>query len=433
MVVVIKNGRVIDPASGVDAVLDVLVADGKIQKVGNSIEACAGAREIDARNCVVTPGLIDMHTHLREPGHEYKETIKTGAEAAAAGGVTSVACMANTCPVNDSASVTNYIVDKARREACVHVFPVGAVTLGLRGEHLTEIGDLKEAGCVAVSDDGTTIANARLMRLGLEYARNFDMPLIAHCQDPHLSDTGAMHEGAISTLLGLPGIPAAAEDIIVARDVALADWSGCPVHIAHVSTAGSVRIIREAKARGVAVTAETAPHYFCLTHAAVAGFDTSTKMFPPLRTEDDVRAVREGLNDGTIDAIASDHAPHSSLEKNVEFDRAAFGIVGLETLLPLSLSLVHDGTLTLPQLVDKLTAAPARILRLAKGTLREGTEADITIIDVSSEWTVDRNTFISKSRNTPFHGWSVRGRSLYTLVNGRVVFAARGAGESGRM
>jgi dihydroorotase len=424
MQLVIRHGRVIDPASGVDAVLDVLVEDGIIRRIAPDIATDVGAREIDAAACVVAPGMIDMHVHLREPGHEYKETIKTGAQAAAAGGITAVACMANTCPVNDNASVTNYIVERARRDACVHVFPVGAVTLGLQGEHLTEIGDLKQAGCVAVSDDGKTIPSARMMRLGLEYARNFDLPLIAHCQDPQLADGGAMHEGSVSTLLGLPGIPSAAEDVIVARDIALAEWSGCPVHIAHVSTAGAVRIIREAKARGVAVTAETAPHYFCLTHAAVAGFDTSTKMYPPLRTAEDVRAVRDGLRDGTIDAIASDHAPHSSLEKNVEFDRAAFGIVGLETLLPLSLSLVHEGVLTLAQLVDKLTSAPARILRLAKGALREGADADITVFDISHAWTVDRNAFKSKSRNTPFHGWSVRGRCRYTLVQGQVVFAA---------
>jgi len=425
MALLIKNGRVIDPASGSDDNLDILVENGKIKEIGTAIDL-SGVRvteEIDAAKRIVTPGLIDMHTHLREPGYEYKETIKTGSLAAAWGGFTTVVCMANTNPVNDTASVTRFIVEKARSEACVHVLPVGAMTVGLQGELLTEVGELKEAGAVAVSDDGMGIKNAGIMRRALEYAQSFDMPVICHCEDRDLSLDGVMHEGMSSTFLGMRGIPPLAEEIMVARDIALAEWIGHRVHIAHVSTAGSVRIIREAKARGASVTAETAPHYFTLTDEAVSSFDTSAKVNPPLRSARDVEAVKQGLRDGTIDAIACDHAPHSSLEKNVEFDRAAFGMVGLETSLPLTLGLVHDRVLTLAQALEKLTVNPARILNLDKGRLAPGADADITIIDPETVYTVDKNRFQSKSKNSPFHGMQLKGRAAYTIVSGAVVCA----------
>lgn len=425
MTLIIKNGRVIDPASGTDAVLDVRVEDGKIAEIGKDLRGGDSAEQIDAEGLVVVPGLIDIHTHLREPGYEYKETIQTGAAAAAAGGFTTIVCMANTCPVNDNASVTRYILNKAKNEACVNVLPVGAITKGLKGETLAEIGELKEAGVVALSDDGMTVANSEVMRRGFEYARSFSLPVICHCEDTSLSGDGVMNEGAVSTALGLKEIPPAAEDIMVARDIILSEWTGHPVHIAHVSTVGSIRIIREAKARGVRVTAETAPHFFSLTDKSVESFDTSLKVKPPLGSDQDVLAVKAGLKDGTLDVIASDHAPHSTVEKDVEFDRAAFGMIGLETTLPLSLALVAEKVLTLPQLIEKLTLNPARVLNLNKGTLQKGAEADMTIIDPEAAVVVDKNSFKSKSRNTPFHGYRLKGRAVYTIVAGRVVFSCQ--------
>lgn len=424
MALLIKNGRVIDPASGIDDYLDILIEDDKIKDIKKGItRSKVKIKEvIDAENLIVVPGLIDMHTHLREPGHEYKETIRTGSLAAASGGFTTIVCMANTNPVNDNASVTNFIIDRAEKEACVNVLPVGAITKDLMGESLAEIGELKEAGAVALSDDGMTIKNAEVMRRGLEYARSFSVPVICHCEDSDLSEGGVMNEGVTSTYLGMRGVPPAAEEIIIEREIALSEWTGHPVHIAHVSTAGSVRIIRDAKARGLKVTAETAPHYFSLTEEAVASFDTSTKVNPPLRSGKDVEAIKEGLRDGTIDVIASDHAPHSSLEKDLEFDNAAFGMVGLETSLPLTLSLVFNNVLTLPQAVEKYTINPARILNIDKGYLSAGADADITVIDLESEFTVDRDSFKSRSRNSPFHGWRLKGRAVYTVVSGKVVF-----------
>jgi len=425
MTLLIKNGRVIDPSSGTDAVLDVRVENGKIAEIGERLKTGGSTEKIDAENLVVVPGLIDIHTHLRDPGYEYKETIETGAAAGAAGGFTTIVCMANTQPVNDNASVTRYILNKAKNEACINVFPVGAVTKGLKGETLAEIGELKEAGVVALSDDGMTVRNSDVMRRGFEYARSFALPVICHCEDVSLSGDGVMNEGPVSTALGLKEIPPAAEDIMVARDILLAEWTGRPVHIAHVSTVGSVRIIREAKARGVRVTAETAPHFFTLTDKAVESFDTSLKVKPPLGSDQDVQAVKEGLKDGTLDVIASDHAPHSTVEKNVEFDRAAFGMIGLETSLSLSLALVAENVLTLPQLIEKFTVHPAGVLNLDKGTLQEGADADITIIDPAAEVVVDKNSFKSKSRNTPFHGYRLKGRAVYTIVAGRVVFSCQ--------
>ncbi len=430
MALLIKNGRVLDPASGLDEIIDILVDGGRIRAIARGLKPAAGSGAedvsvLDAAGLVVLPGLIDMHTHLREPGHEYKETIQTGSRAAAAGGFTSLVCMANTSPPNDTASVTEFILEKARKEACVNIYPVGALTRGLKGEELTEIGDLRGAGVVALSDDGHTVKNAAIMRRGLEYARNFSLPVICHCEESDLAGSGVMHEGVTSALLGLRGIPPVAEEIIVARDIALSEWTRHPVHIAHVSTAGSVQIIRAAKARGVKISAETAPHYFTLTEEAVRTFDTNTKINPPLRSEKDVQAIQEGLRDGTIDVIASDHAPHSSLEKDVEYDTAAFGIIGLETSLALTLRLVSQQVMSLSQAVKKMTANPAAILSLDKGRLCEGADADITIVDMDQEYTVDVSAFKSKSRNSPFHGWRLKGRVLYTMVSGTMVFQAK--------
>jgi len=421
---VIANGRVIDPARAVDDDLDILIDQGKIveltRRKGTETREQV-SQSIDAQGMIVVPGLIDMHVHLREPGHEYKETIKTGCQAAAWGGFTSIACMPNTTPINDTQAVTDYILDKARGEGCVNVFPIGAITKGLQGESLAEMGELKNAGVVAVSDDGKTVSNSELMRRGMEYAKNFDLLVICHCEDSLLVAHGVMNEGYTATRLGLKGIPSAAEEIVVARDILLAELTGCRIHIAHVSTAGSVRIIREAKSRGVKVTAETAPHYFSLSEEALESFNTNLKVNPPLRSVRDVGAIKEGLKDGTLDVIATDHAPHSSLEKEVEFDYASTGVVGLETALSLSLRLIQERLFTVTELVRKLTAHPAKILNITKGTLAPGADADITIIDLSARKKVDVNQFKSKSRNSPFHGWELEGEARYVVVKGRVI------------
>jgi len=422
MPLLIQNGRVLDPASGTDARLDILIDNGKIVELREQLAPAGSMQVIDAEGLLVAPGLIDMHTHLREPGQEYKETIHTGARAAAAGGFTSIACMPNTSPVNDNASVTNFIVNKARTEACINVYPVGALTRDLKGESLAEYGDMKEAGIVALSDDGKAVKSAEVMRRCIEYAKTFSLPVLCHCEDADLAARGMMHEGIVSTRLGMRGIAPAAEELIVAREIALAEWVGHPVHIAHVSTSGSVRIIREAKARGIAVTAETAPHYFTLTDEAVASFDTATKVNPPLRTQQDMEAIRQGLRDGTLDVIASDHAPHSSLEKDVEFDNAAFGMIGLETSLPLTLSLVAEGVLTLMQALEKYTICPARILQLPKGRIQSGLDADITIIDPGAEYVFDKDRLCSKSSNSPFLGRRFKGCAAYTIVAGSIVY-----------
>jgi dihydroorotase len=425
----IKGGLVVDPSTHLEDPLDLLVERGKIAALeppGSIPEE--GRRVIAATGLVVAPGLIDMHVHLREPGEEYKETICTGTRAAVQGGFTAVACMPNTKPVNDTAAVTRLILDQAKVAGNARVYPVGAVSLGSKGEALSEYGDLKAAGVVALSDDGHPVSNSMLMRRALEYAKTFDLPIISHCEDLQLSADGAMHEGKVSLQLGLKGVPGAAEEVMVYRDLTLAALTGARLHIAHVSTAGSVAIIRLAKAMGLAVSAETAPHYFSLTDAAVLGYNTHAKVNPPLRTEMDVRSIKEALRDGTLDAVASDHAPHSSLEKELEFNAAAFGLIGLETSLGLTLKLVHDGTLNLIQAIERLSTGPARVLGVAGGTLEVGVPADITIIDLNRDWTVDAGTFASKSRNCPFDGWTLKGKAVMTIVGGKVVWEEEGRG-----
>lgn len=419
MNILIKNGRVIDHANDIDEKLDILVSEDKIAKSGKpgSIPT-NNAQVVDAANRLVVPGLIDMHVHLREPGFEYKETIATGTAAAKSGGFTSVCCMPNTNPVNDNRSITEFILSQAR-DASARVYPIGAITKGSKGEELAEMGELHQAGCVAVSDDGKPLMNAALMRRAMEYSKIFDTLIISHCEDSTLSDKGVMHEGSISTELGLRGIPRSAEDIMTARDISLAELTGCRLHIAHVSTAGSVNLVREAKKRGVKVTAETCPHYFTLTDEAVRGYNTMAKMNPPLRTAEDVAAIKQGLKDGTIDVIATDHAPHGMDEKSGEFDNVPFGIVGLETALGLTLKLVHEGILSMTEAIRKLSLNPASILKLNRGSLTIGADADITIIDTKMDWTVDASLFKSKSKNTPFNGWQLKGRAVQTIVGGQ--------------
>jgi dihydroorotase len=423
---ILVNGRVIDPTQGLDAVMDVAIVEGIIAEIGRNLahgftSPHLQLEQIDARGKWIVPGLIDMHVHLREPGEEYKETIASGTLAAAAGGFTSVACMPNTRPVNDSAAVTQFIIEKARDEGSCRVFPVGAISQGLEGKNISEYGDLRAAGAVAVSDDGKPVMNSLLMRRALEYAGTFDMLVISHCEDLELSGDGVMNEGAVSTRLGLRGIPHAAEEIMAARDILLAELTGNRVHLAHISTAGSVALIREAKKRGVRVTAETAPHYFTLNEQLVSTFNPVYKVNPPLRRQEDVEAVKAGLHDGTLDVIASDHAPHSSVEKDLEFEYAANGMIGLETSLPMILGLVSEGILTPLEAIAKVTYNPARILSIPFGTLSKGMAADLTLIDPEVRYMIDVSGFKSKSRNCPFAGMEVQGKAVMTLVGGRVV------------
>jgi dihydroorotase len=422
MSLLIRNARVIDPAAMLDAVADLLIDGDIIKQIGPRLAAGDGTEIIDATGKVVCPGFIDIHTHLREPGYEYKETVATGTRAAAAGGFTAVCCMANTDPVNDNGSITEYILERARTEGRVHVYPIGAVTRGLRGEELAELAELADSGCVAFSDDGHCVMNAALYRRAMEYTLPFGTPLISHAEDHTLSRDAAMNEGVVSTELGLPGAPAAAEETMVARDIILAELTGAHVHIAHVSTAGAVRLIRDAKARGVRVTAEVTPHHLVLTEEAVRSFDPNTKMNPPLRTKRDAEILLEALADGTIDCIATDHAPHAVSEKEGEYDRAAFGVVGLETAVAVLLDrLVRPGLLPLDTLVARMSRDPARLLNLPGGTLAPGTRADVTILDLERELTVDPPRFHSRSRNTPFAGWRLRGSPWMTIVSGKRV------------
>ncbi|MBA3037838.1 MAG: dihydroorotase [Desulfobacterium sp.] len=430
MLTLIKGGRVIDPGN-LDGVMDILIKNDRIIDITplekseiNSSELLKkqnAIRIIDAFGKIVVPGLIDMHVHLREPGQEYKETIETGTLAAAAGGFTSVCAMPNTIPVNDNRQITEYILNRARNTGKVNVYPVAAISIGLKGNRLCEYGDLKDAGVIAISDDGNPVLNSRLMRRAMEYAKGFGLPVISHCEISELSSGGSMNEGVVATRMGLAGIPNEAESIMVARDIALCELTGAHLHIAHVSTSQSVSTIRDAKKRGVSVTAETAPHYFTLTEDAVCGYNTNAKMNPPLRSAADRDAIREGLADGTIDVIATDHAPHSSLEKDVEFDMAANGIVGLETSVSLGLKLVEERIISLTVLIEKMSSNPARILHLDK-SIKKGNVADITIIDTNLSYTVDSNSFFSLGRNTPFNEWEMKGRACLAMVGGKIVF-----------
>lgn len=424
MKIVIANGYVIDPAQGINGGRNLLIEDGRIVGLLERGEQTPeGAELLDATGLVVAPGLIDLHAHLREPGAEYKETIATGAAAAVAGGWASVCSMPNTDPVNDSAAVTRFIIEQAQHAQLANVFPVGALTKSSHGQELAEMGEMRSAGIVAVSDDGRPVANAGMMRRAMEYARGFDLPVIDHCQDPTLSAGGVMHEGHWSLLLGLKGMPAAAEDVQVIRDCVLAKLTGAAVHIAHVSTRGSLEAVRRAKDAGLRVTCEVAPHHWSLTDEAVAEFDTNMKMSPPLRSRDHVDALFEGLRDGTIDAIATDHAPHHADEKALEFDEAPFGITGLETAIGLAFDLVEQGIIDLERLVTLCSTNPARIFGLQdRGSLTAGAHADITILDPTCEWTFDVNESKSRSRNTPFDGRTMTGAAVATIVGGRVVY-----------
>ena len=423
MLMLIKGGRVIDPGN-LDGIMDILIANGKIaeiKKAGWQTDEYPELRIIDASGKIVTPGLIDMHVHLREPGHEYKETIETGCLAAAFGGFTAVCTMPNTNPVNDCRQVTEYILQKAQSTDTVRVYPVAAISPGLKGDGLCEYGELKVAGAVALSDDGNPVMSSQLMRRALEYAKGFELPVISHCEDLDLAAGGAMNEGAIATRMGLAGIPNASESIMVMRDIALCELTGVPIHIAHVSTEESVRAIRDAKKRGIPVTAETAPHYFTLTEESVKEYKTNTKMNPPLRSGHDREAVCQALADGTIDVIATDHAPHSSIEKEVEFDKAANGIIGLETSVSLALKLVENGVINMTRLVEKMSTNPARILGIETGLL-VGRPADIAIIDPERSYRVNADNFRSLSRNTPFDGWDMKGKAVLTMVGGKIVY-----------
>lgn len=437
----IQNGRIIDPSQGLDTIGDILIEDGKIKEVITqkskqklhdknkdliNRESCTvdrtsdDCRIIDARDKILIPGLVDMHVHLREPGFEHKETIKTGTMAAVKGGFTTVCCMPNTFPVNDNASVTEFIKRKASQEGYCTVLPIGAITKGQKGEELAEIGTMRKEGCVAFSDDGHPVMNSLIMRRALEYSKAFNVPVISHSEDLSLSEGGVMNEGLLSVTLGLRGSPSEAEQIMIFRDIVLAELTGGKLHIAHVSTKGSVDVIRNAKKRGVHVTAETCPHYFSITEDSVKGYDTDAKVNPPLRTAQDVEAIKDGLRDGTIDVIATDHAPHHRDEKLREFDMAPSGISGLETAFSLSMRLVGSHILTFSQLIEKMALNPARILQIDKGTLGVGSDADVVIIDEKKEYTVESQRFISKGKNTPFNGWGLRGMPVITIYKGKV-------------
>ena len=422
MRILIKGGRVIDPENNIDKVTDVFIDKGVISEIGDDLGLEGIDMEvIDAAGKIVSPGLVDMHCHLRDPGQEYKEDIETGTRSAVMGGITSIACMPNTKPVADNETVISYIINKAKEVGYVNVYPIGAVSKGLKGEELAEIGEMKFAGAVAISDDVRPVTESGLMRRAMEYADMFDMKVISHCEDLGLADGGYMNEGAVATAMGLRGITRAAEEVMVSRDIIIAEAIGTPVHIAHVSTRLSVDLVRQAKKRGVRVTCETCPHYFTLTEKAVEGFNTFAKMNPPLRTDDDVAAIKEGLKDGTIDCIVTDHAPHHIDEKNCEFALALNGIVGFETSLGLGLKyLVEPGVLTINELIEKMAVNPSRILGLNKGNLKIGNAADVTIFDPNKEWTVDITKLHSKSKNSPYDGFKLLGKPEYVIVGGKI-------------
>ncbi len=420
---IIKNGRVIDQASGHDGIADVLIQDGVVRAVGANLSAPEGSRVFDASGLLVAPGFIDMHVHLREPGFEHAETIETGSRAAAAGGFTSVCPMPNTSPVNDNATVTSYIVETARRHAVVNVWPIGAITKGSQGEELAQIGSMKQAGAIAISDDGRPVMNARVMRRAMEFARSFGMPVINHCEDLHLSAGGDMHEGLESVRLGLRGIPGASEEVMVARDILLAELTGARYHVAHISSRHSVEMVAFAKARGLPVTSEVTPHHLALADMDMRPYDSNYKMKPPLRSTRDICAVVEGVVNGAVDAIATDHAPHPGSEKMQEFEKCPFGILGLETALGIALEkLVHPGKIGLPKLVELFTTGPAKILGLNRGTLSPGVPADVTIFSAERAWTYDLNKSLSKSRNSPYGGHAFRGGPVATIVAGEIVW-----------
>jgi dihydroorotase len=419
----IRGGRVLDPAQKLDRVCDIAIEDGLIREIGTDIQDPGNTEHFDASGKIVAPGFVDIHVHLREPGFEHAETIETGSRSAAAGGFTSICCMPNTQPVNDNATVTNYIRAQADRHAVVRVYPIGAITKGSAGEELSAIASMKKAGVVAISDDGRPVMNARVVRRAMEYCRSFDLPLIEHCEDLHLSAGGDMHEGLVSTRLGLRGIPRCSEDVMVARDLILAELAGCRYHVAHISSQYSVEMVRYAKNRGLRVTAEATPHHFVLADTDMQPYDSNYKMKPPLRENRDVRGVLEGLVDGTVDAIATDHAPHAGAEKMQEFERCPFGIIGLETALSLALEqMYHPGHVDLASLVALFTHKPAGVLSLPGGDLRVGSPADVTIFGTDHEWTYDVNRSPSKSRNTPFHGRQFRGGPLASIVAGNFVW-----------
>ncbi|KPK02424.1 MAG: dihydroorotase [Nitrospira bacterium SG8_35_4] len=420
MKLLITNGKVIDPSQGLEDYKDILIEGKKIKGIYPKGKGPKPATIIDVSDCLVIPGLVDMHTHLREPGYEYKETIKTGTLAAVRGGFTTVCCMPNTDPINDTISVTQYIIDRSAKEGSCTVYPIAAITIGQKSEALCELEALIKAGCIAFSDDGRPVTNSLIMRRALEYSKIFDVPIIAHCEDLKLSEGRVVNEGFVSTILGLRGIPKAAEEVMVARDISLCELTKGRLHIAHVSTKGSVNLIRDAKKRGIQVTAETCPHYFSLTDDALISYDTNLKVNPPIRTAEDVEAIKKGLQDGTIDVIATDHAPHHIDDKNKEFDAAAFGISGLETALSLSLGLVDSGVLDLQQLISKMTVAPSKIMGIKKGSLTEGADADVTIVNPVKKFKVDTSAFLSKGKNSPFHNWELKGCVEKTIAMGKI-------------
>ena len=428
MQTLIKNGRVIDPANQLDGSFDILINNGKIEAIEPQGKISGSKLKdvpvIDAKNCVVAPGFCDMHVHFREPGHEYKETIETGSASAAAGGFSTVAVMPNTSPVNDNRSITELIFSQAKKTNLVNVLPIGAITKGLKGESLSDMGELKEAGCIGYSDDGRPVMDSELMRRAFEYSRMFGLPCIQHSEILDLTQGGCMNEGIISTELGLKGMPVEAEDIMVFRDICLLRKTGGRLHVAHISSGGAVELVRQAKAKGLPVTCEVAPHHFTLTEEACRNYDTNAKMSPPLRTHEDLELIKEGLRDGTIDIIATDHAPHDLADKQMEFSKACFGIVGLETALPLTLKMVDEKVITLQKAVDLLTHQPCRLFNLDKGSLGVGRDADIVIFNPKTQYTIEPEKFKSRSKNSPYKGWKVRGKVLHTLVAGKTVYSA---------